>query len=150
MKKGNKLVKGTKASGRGMPAASKAKRALASKPSKSVKKQKARKPGAKISGYKWVNKCSHSMFAKNKRFRSQKNLQWARERDCEVCGSPPPNDPSHLRSQGAGGDDSKTNLMTLCRTHHIQQHRIGIKTFVKKYNLPISWECGWPKRVDIK
>lgn len=67
---------------------------------------------------------------------------------CEVCQKPSPSDACHIRSRGAGGGDELFNLMSLCRREHQEQHSIGIKSFVKKYSLSVSWESGWPRRTD--
>lgn len=66
---------------------------------------------------------------------SKKNLELVRQMPCKACGKPPPNDPDHIKTRGAGGTDDLSNLQALCRIHHIERHTIGIKTFQKKYNL---------------
>jgi len=55
----------------------------------------------------------------------------------------------HITSVGAGGSDEPQNLQPLCRNHHIERHRIGIKSFVNKYDLPITFEFGYPRRIDL-
>lgn len=80
--------------------------------------------------------------------KSEENLDFVRNQRCQVCGRWP-SDPDHLRTRGAGGDDSLENLMPLCRRHHTERGTIGIRSFVKKYSLPVSWESGWPKRTDL-
>ncbi len=50
---------------------------------------------------------------------------WIRSRPCDVCGTPPPSDPHHVRSRGAGhGDwiDGRGNLLPLCRPCHRARH----------------------------
>lgn len=44
-----------------------------------------------------------------------------------------PSDPCHLKSRGSGGDDVESNLLSLCRTHHGEQHQIGFVKFCEKY-----------------
>jgi hypothetical protein len=39
---------------------------------------------------------------------------------CDLCGSPPPSDPHHARSRGAGG--TAKHLIPLCRKHHRRIH----------------------------
>ena len=56
--------------------------------------------------------------------------QLCRESHCCACGCPPPSDPAHVVSRGAGGKDSDT--VPLCRTCHDAQHREGIRTFQAK------------------
>lgn len=34
-------------------------------------------------------------------------------------------EPHHLRSRAQGRDDSDANLLSLCRSHHLEWHRIG-------------------------
>lgn len=82
-----------------------------------------------------------------KRFRSKKNIAEIKKLPCLVCGLEP-SDPAHLRSRGAGGGDELWNLIPLCRPHHSEQHAIGLKSFVEKYDLPISWDSGWPRVID--
>jgi hypothetical protein len=63
---------------------------------------------------------------------------------CLVCGSKEV-DVCHVKSRGSGGGDDVWNLMPLCRTHHAEQHQIGILTFVEKY-LSVAFylfENGW-------
>ena len=43
---------------------------------------------------------------------------------CAACGDPPPSDPAHVRSRGAGGQDLD-NVVPLCRADHIRQHAHG-------------------------
>lgn len=57
--------------------------------------------------------------------------------NCMVCNAPPPSDACHITTKRLRGD-ALDNLMPLCRREHQEQHRIGIKSFVRKYNLPID------------
>lgn len=43
---------------------------------------------------------------------------------CSACQAPPPSDPAHIRSRGAGGKD-RANCVPLCRSCHVQQHTQG-------------------------
>lgn len=88
------------------------------------------------------------MFPKNKPLKSKKNLEEVRNRKCEVCGKPPPNDACHITTKRLIGDEM-SNLMTLCRGEHMLQHLIGIRSFVERFNLPISFESGFGKRTDV-
>lgn len=67
---------------------------------------------------------------------------------CEICRKRP-TDRAHITSRGAGGSDEPKNIMWLCREHHRLQHQIGIKTFVQRFNLPITFEFGYPQRTDL-
>ena len=59
------------------------------------------------------------------------------DKPCLVCGRGP-SDPHHLKTRGAGGDDSDDNLIALCRVHHVEIHKIGRDTFIQKYNIKLS------------
>ena len=76
-------------------------------------------------------------------------LDYFRKRPCEVCNKPPPSDPCHIRSKGAGGKDEPENLMSLCREHHTSQHQMGLKSFVRKYNLPVDIVSIYPRRLVV-
>ncbi len=67
--------------------------------------------------------------------KSHDNLQQIRQMPCEICNAYPPSDPHHIVTIGAGGDDSLSNLVSLCRTHHVEIHKIGRKTFALKYKV---------------
>lgn len=41
--------------------------------------------------------------------------------------------PHHIRSRGAGGDDSAENLLPLCTSHHTEIHQIGTDTFAERH-----------------
>jgi Putative HNHc nuclease len=70
---------------------------------------------------------------KPKRIVNKAVLKSAKQRHCIACGAPPPTDPHHIKSVGAGGDDTATNLLSLCRKCHTEIHFIGKKTFLNKY-----------------
>ena len=55
---------------------------------------------------------------------------------CCICRAPPPSDPAHVRSRGAGGKDKDT--VPMCRQHHQDQHQIGIKTFQRIYEVDLA------------
>lgn len=64
--------------------------------------------------------------------KSEEALDFIRGLNCSVClivGV----DPHHVKTRGAGGKDTLDNLMPLCREHHTEIHKIGKKTFFKKY-----------------
>lgn len=70
------------------------------------------------------------MFPKTKRKVNRKLLDTFHTMKCLICGLPC--DPAHVKSRGAGGDDTVENVLNLCRKHHSEQS-IGIVTFVLKY-----------------
>ena len=90
------------------------------------------------------------MFSKKKRFKSKENLALVRSQRCLVCKSNPPNEPDHLRTRGAGGGDELFNLLALCRRCHTLRHLLGLKNFAVKFNLAISWDMGYPRRIDTQ
>lgn len=64
-------------------------------------------------------------------------------RKCVICGKPD-SDLAHLNTVGAGRNRNEINhygnkVLALCREHHSEQHRIGIKSFNDKYHLHDSW-----------
>lgn len=50
-----------------------------------------------------------------------------RTEPCAGCGAPPPCDPDHVITRGAGGLDEDT--APLCRVCHIERHALGVSTF---------------------
>ncbi len=52
---------------------------------------------------------------------------------CIICGLD--SERHHIKTRGSGGTDHENNIMMLCRNHHIECHKIGLKTFVRSYNL---------------
>lgn len=59
------------------------------------------------------------------------------KRICWICGRPK-SDIAHVEAIGMGADrktvnHTKYHFMCLCRKHHMEQHQIGIETFMSKY-----------------
>jgi len=44
---------------------------------------------------------------------------------CQACGSIDVVDVAHIKSRGAGGDESESNTILLCRRDHGYQHQSG-------------------------
>ncbi|PNZ27690.1 hypothetical protein CD122_05970 [Staphylococcus rostri] len=71
-------------------------------------------------------------------------LYWATvNRNCVICGKPRA-ELAHYEAVGRGFNRKKMNhydkhVLALCRTHHDEQHAIGVKSFDKKYHLENSW-----------
>lgn len=71
-------------------------------------------------------------------------LYWSTvNRNCVICGKPH-SDLAHRFAVGRGRDRTKINhfenqVLALCRSHHNEQHQIGIDTFNNKYHLTDSW-----------
>ena len=84
------------------------------------------------------------MFWKRKRIRNQDVLGDARKRPCDQCGGGPC-DAAHIRSRGAGGDDSWNNVVALCRSCHRMQHFVGWPRFARLHaNIKAELELrGW-------
>lgn len=82
-------------------------------------------------------------LSKPKRIQNRKALDEVKHYPCLVCRAP--SDPCHIKSRGAGGDDTLDNLIQLCRRHHSEQHQTGWVGFLAKY--PMVWEHfekkGW-------
>lgn len=51
-----------------------------------------------------------------------------------------PVEAAHVRSRGAGGTD-RGNTVPMCMTHHAEQHRVGIRSFQKKYGIDLKAEA---------
>jgi hypothetical protein len=45
----------------------------------------------------------------------------------------------HVKTRGSGGCDSDWNKMSLCQSHHVEVHKIGLVSFSKKYSQIKSW-----------
>jgi predicted restriction endonuclease len=78
------------------------------------------------------------------RIKSRKTLKFFRERACEICGFPK-SDPAHIRSVGAGGDDTGDNLLSLCRLHHRLQHNHSWEWMISHFPIleQILKDKGW-------
>ena len=98
-------------------------------------------------------------------------MEWIRAKGCQVPGcyvndrewitynAPWPKrgvmpEVAHVVSRGAGGNDYG-NVTCLCRYHHRQQHRVGIKTFQRTYDIDLGqsaldfqaeWEAESPPK----
>lgn len=61
------------------------------------------------------------------------HVESARARPCIVCGKK--SDACHIRSKGAGGGEEDWNLLSMCREHHSEQHRLGWSKFVSRHKV---------------
>ncbi|WP_277630369.1 putative HNHc nuclease [Atopococcus tabaci] len=64
---------------------------------------------------------------------------YLKHRVCFVCGKPH-SDYAHYETVGMGRDrktidHSLNRFMCLCRAHHTEQHKIGMRTFMNKYHI---------------
>ena len=78
------------------------------------------------------------LYGKPKRIEDESLLETIREMPCLIC-SKSPVDAHHMTSRGAGGGDTKDNLVPLCRKHHQEYHQIGISKFAWKYPRIKEW-----------
>ena len=75
----------------------------------------------------------------HQRLRARRAVQFAeqsalaRTLPCFTCGAPPPSDPSHLKTCGAGGVDDA--VIPQCRLCHVQLGSEGIVSFFVKRGL---------------
>ncbi|WP_049387179.1 putative HNHc nuclease [Staphylococcus epidermidis] len=71
-------------------------------------------------------------------------LYWSTvNRNCVICGKPH-SDLAHRFAVGRGRDRTRINhfgnqVLALCRSHHNEQHQIGMDTFNNEYHLTDSW-----------
>ncbi|MFD1418432.1 putative HNHc nuclease [Companilactobacillus keshanensis] len=74
-------------------------------------------------------------------------------RKCCICGKSA--DVAHFETVGMGRnrhhiDHGNYHFMALCREHHMEQHRIGIKEFLQKYHIkPIKLDSDDRKKLRI-
>lgn len=73
------------------------------------------------------------MFQKIKRKIDLKLLKSYKLKPCVICDSTP-SDPCHIKSVGSGGNDLTNNLLPMCRSHHIEQHKVGMIKMMDKYD----------------
>ena len=64
-------------------------------------------------------------------------------RVCVICGAQNA-ELAHRYAVGTGRNRNKINhkdnqVLALCHSHHLEQHKIGISTFNKKYHLTDNW-----------
>ena len=71
------------------------------------------------------------------RKRSVDVLEEVEKLSCCICKRRP-SDCHHVITVGAGGDDSRSNCIPLCRRHHQETHLIGVRTFYNKYKSMID------------
>jgi hypothetical protein len=63
---------------------------------------------------------------------------------CEICYKPA-TDKHHIKTRGSAGTDDDWNLLSLCRLHHSEIHRIGTNRMILKYShlKEILAKKGW-------
>jgi hypothetical protein len=93
------------------------------------------------------------------RWRSQAHCNFVRGYACSVglCDGRP-TEVAHVRvgsGAGVGQKPDDWNTVSLCRDHHAEQHRIGERSFAKRYQIDLAELarafCGAsPKRQEIE
>ena len=77
-----------------------------------------------------------------KRFRagfgSKERAAFVQGLPCAVCGATP-SENAHVKSRGAGGGPE--HVAPLCRTHHREQHRVGVRTFSERHGIDLQREA---------
>ncbi len=86
---------------------------------------------------------------KPKRIVDKKLLNEIKAKPCVVCGKQGPNDAHHLKTVKSGGDDVRTNLLSLCRQCHIKIHAKGLNYMASAYLGIEFWlkSNGWTKEL---
>ena len=75
---------------------------------------------------------------KKKRIVDQDLLDYIKTLPCLISGEIP-SDPDHIVSRGAGGDDVANNVWPIARRYHVERHKIGLISFIKKYPVLKTW-----------
>ena len=69
---------------------------------------------------------SFNPVPKNERKKNKKLID-DKKHDCEYCGKKNCyTNTHHIRSKGAGGDDTENNLIELCSDCHVRAHSVAI------------------------
>lgn len=71
-------------------------------------------------------KNSFNPVPKNKRVVDRKLLK-DKKGVCELCGKKGQTEKHHIKTKGSGGDDTKENLIEVCRVCHTKIHAGEIK-----------------------
>lgn len=84
---------------------------------------------------------------RKRRLREQKfgeKADWISSLPCDTCGAPPPSDPSHYPSRGAGG--TKKDLFPQCRSCH-EELGAGPETFQRKHDVDLNERTSLYERI---
>lgn len=63
-----------------------------------------------------------------------------RSMKCVACGNPPPCEPHHAKTRGAGGKDH--HCVGLCPSCHRAVHQMGVETFQERYGVDLMYEAN--------
>lgn len=73
--------------------------------------------------------------------RSPAHRKWVRDHACCVCGSFTALEAAHVREGTDGGMGMKPSdrwVISLCRDHHAEQHRIGEESFERTHGIDMK------------
>lgn len=73
------------------------------------------------------------MTEKRKRIVNRELLDYYHQLPCVVCHCYGTTVAHHIKTKGAGGDDSVENLIPLCTSHHQEIHNIGRDSMLERY-----------------
>lgn len=74
-------------------------------------------------------------------------IKRVRKLPCAICGEEGGNEAHHLQTRGSGGGDTIDNLVSLCRRHHQRIHAMGVKSFCEAFQLPVTFDTGYPRLI---
>lgn len=96
---------------------------------------------------------------RSERWRSQAHCNFVRSHECCVpgCGARPI-EVAHVRRGSDGGMGKKPsdwNVLSLCRDHHAEQHRIGEESFERRYKIDLrrmadTFALASPRAIQIR
>lgn len=78
------------------------------------------------------------MFPKVPRIENEALLFDIRKQPCAACKRAP-TDAHHVTTKGAGGGDTESNVMPLCREHHTLWHTTGASRMAKRFMGIYHW-----------
>lgn len=84
---------------------------------------------------------------KLKRIENHDLIRFVQTMPCIACGNIG-GDAHHITSVGAGGGDTYDNLISLCRAHHQEFHKIGVGQMIINYPSVKTWLKS-AKREDV-
>ena len=78
-------------------------------------------------------------FPKGKRIEDPKLIEHVKRLSCTACRKEGPSDAHHVTSRGAGGPDTRENVMPLCRLCHTRWHSLGPGYMVRNFTGVKRW-----------
>lgn len=89
----------------------------------------------------WIQRSRKPLPTKRRKENFGPQAKLCRTLPCCACGSPPPSDPDHVRTRGAGGKDLG-NVVPLCRRCHSQRHDLGLEWIRETYGVDLAAEAA--------